>query len=114
MFGLTDADLHNRLVKVLRLTAVADAICACINVDRSRLPTVDGVDAPVPTIDHTLADCEACGERVWVGPAQKELIGATIICYVCSALLSCVVATENIALNPANDLRPKRNVGGGR
>jgi len=110
----TKSELEDRLRSVLLLLTDRpnEAVKACLNVDRRKLPeVVDGIYMPEPTIAHTLSECDSCTDAIWIGPAQKRMPGLNI-CYTCAAMLSTIVETQHFALNPSIDSVPKRNAGG--
>ncbi len=56
---------------------------ACVPVDTSRLP--NGMNPPVPSIEHSVIQCPQCGQDCWIGPVQAEMVklGSPVLCYYC-------------------------------
>lgn len=85
---LRDDEVVRRVQALTRLFTGPDAglpVAPCRNVDRrwnAFFIELIGEVPPAPSIEHTIVQCHACAEDIWIGPRQKEL-PAIRICYVC-------------------------------
>lgn len=74
-----------------------------------------GVEPFRPTVEHSLANCAACGISVWIGPKQKQLhesvfVATKIICAIClfTSADNLDADYKIIPLNPDIDNAPLR------
>lgn len=109
--GVTRADVEARMPRMLELfgaTSTTTApVIACRNVDTSKLPIA--AEKVEPSILHTVVGCDVCGEKVWIGPAQRCTVG-TVTCYICLGILAHYNAAplDVKILNPNADDVPRR------
>lgn len=57
-----------------------------IPTDLAKARTWRDIPIPTPSTEHTLVDCELCGRKGWIGPAQrlKTLFAdVDVVCYWC-------------------------------
>jgi hypothetical protein len=72
-------------------------IIICPATDRTQMDQInatlasDGFAPWAPSIEHSITQCQSCGQDVWIGPNQKQIadsvLFATIVrCVQCQAL----------------------------
>lgn len=95
-------------------------VFVCLPKDTSTLPDI-GVPVPTPSIQHTLKQCQTCGQDIWVGPNQLQQIKYaqdaedphSIVCYLCGLQvmkdLEAGTRIELSVLNP-NESRISRRI----
>lgn len=83
----------------------------CMNVDRTHVPVIDGIDpGRVVSIHHTIVACMCCNDQMWIGPNQAKIEG-TRICYLCMIVLYACTGDsfpEPTMLDPEADKVPRR------
>lgn len=65
----------------MKLTAIS-----VLPVDTTGLPRDTAIPIPVPSIEHTLIDCDSCGRQCWIGPKQLAFLRVyptPTACYFC-------------------------------
>ncbi len=93
-YALPEQELRRRLEPCAKLIAVLSVnpkeptfIIAGRNVDTSYLPQGPGIPPlPVPSIHHSMVDCQLCGDKIWLGPNQMKAKGWRI-CYLCHGVM---------------------------
>lgn len=69
-------------------------VIVCWPSDRKQIAYLSGkgqVDMFVPTVEHTLTTCDSCGQSVWIGNPQLELLRFALLpksrklCIICAA-----------------------------
>lgn len=84
-----------------------------IPTDLAKARSFRGVPMPIPSVEHTLTDCELCGRKGWIGPAQrmKALFNdVEVLCYWCifDEIESGTKMEINKPLDWTADDRPRR------
>ncbi|MEH1014651.1 hypothetical protein V6U90_16255 [Micromonospora sp. CPCC 206060] len=75
------------------LTREERFILACPPTNINELMAGQGLPRYVPTVDHTLRQCEDCRQDMWIGPKQREAASrapdATLaLCMTCAVVES--------------------------
>lgn len=91
-------------------------VFACLPRDTSGLPEVPGVPVPVPSIQHTLKQCQECGQDIWVGPNQLAMYRTehdVMVCLMCALAWFNTKDPDDVdivmaSLNPDEPTIPRR------
>lgn len=89
-------------------------VVACNPVAEDAMPKmVDGTPRPIPSVRHTVTECEVCEVEVWIGPNQRNLLDAidgAKLCYACALIGQAMTGqpSDIVSLNPAEANVPRR------
>ncbi len=93
-------------------------VLVCYPADRSKLREIarrTNQRSFVPSVEHTLMQCDSCGCDVWVGPQQRvrvnsPLISITKMCPDCTARMRSTLGLRPVPfqLDPDEDQIPRR------
>lgn len=82
-----------------------------------RLAAAGKVAPFVPTVEHSLSTCDGCGQSVWIGQPQLELVKFSVLrktrklCMVCAAEVQRTLKLKPVEIDigvPLRDARPRR------